>query len=261
MRRFKSFVPLDNNIDKLVAFTPSLDKNWRDSQQIKSKPHQIETLDAVRQFQKEGWNIKGSYQNRGKSNRISSHFIKMEHPDLVIKNDKGQKEALANVLISNSCNGTSPLTLDAGAFRMVCSNGLYSVDTISHAAIKHNEKNLSHLHEIIGNFNLKADRVLNEFKKLKEVQLSSKQRSELAFKAAGLRFGDDINFDVEQLLNTHRKEDEGDSLWSVYNRIQENLTQSNLLIDRNGNLIGGINDVKDDVKVNQQLFELVHELV
>jgi len=267
MRRFNAthfkhkFTPLDNNIDKLVAFTPSLDKNWRDSQQIKSKPYQVETLDAVRQFQKEGWNIKGSYQNREKSNRISSHYIKMEHPDLIIKNDKGQREALANVLISNSCSGAKPMTLDVGAFRMVCSNGLYSIGSISHAAIKHNEKNLSHLHEIIGNFNLKADRVLNEFKKLKEVQLTPHQRSELAFKAAGLRFGDDVNFDVEQLLNTHRKEDEGDSLWSVYNRIQENLTQSNLLIDRNGNLIGGINNVKDDVKVNQQLFELVHELV
>jgi len=267
MRRFNTkrfngkFTPLDNNIDKLVAFTPSLDKNWRDNQRIKSKPYQVETLDAVRQFQDEGWKIKGSYQNREKSNRISSHFIKMEHPDLVIRNDKGQREALANVLISNSCSGTKPMTLDVGAFRMVCSNGLYSMGSISHAAIKHNEKNQHHLPEIIGNFNLKTSGVLEEFKKLKEVQLSSKQRSELAFKAAGLRFGDDVNFDVEQLLNSHRKEDEGDSLWSVYNRIQENLTQSNLLIDRNGNLISGINDVKDDVKVNQQLFELVHELV
>jgi hypothetical protein len=261
MRRFKSFIPLDNNIDKLVAFTPSLDKNWRDSQRIKSKPYQIETLDAVRQFQDEGWKIKGSYQNRKKNNQISSHFIKMEHPDLIIRNDKGQREALANVLINNSCTGTKPMTLDVGAYRMVCSNGLYSIDSISHAEVKHNQKNQNHLHEIIGNFNVKANRVLEEFKKLKEVQLSSKQRSELALKAAGIRFGDDINFDVEQLLNTHRKEDEGDSLWSVYNRIQENLTQSNLLIDRDGNLIRGINDIKDDVKVNQQLFELVHELV
>jgi rfaE bifunctional protein kinase chain/domain len=173
MRRFNTkrfngkFTPLDNNIDKLVAFTPSLDKNWRDNQRIKSKPYQVETLDAVRQFQDEGWKIKGSYQNREKSNRISSHFIKMEHPDLVIRNDKGQREALANVLISNSCSGTKPMTLDVGAFRMVCSNGLYSMGSISHAAIKHNEKNQHHLPEIIGNFNLKTSGVLEEFKKLK----------------------------------------------------------------------------------------------
>jgi hypothetical protein len=262
MRQFNGkFIPLDNNIDKLVAFTPSLDKNWRDNQRIKSKPYQVETLDAVRQFQKEGWNVKGAYQNRGKNNQIASHFIKMEHPDIVIKNDKGQREALANVLISNNCTGNKPMTLDAGAFRMVCENGLYSMDTISHATIKHNEKNQHHLHEIIGNFNVKANKVLEEFKKLKEVQLLPYQRSELAFKAAGIRFGDDVNFDVEQLLNTHRNEDRDDSLWSVYNRIQENLTKPNLLIDRNGNLIGGINDVKEDVKVNQQLFELAYELV
>lgn len=259
--RHEKFIPLDNNIDKLIAFVPSLDKNWRDNQLIKSKPYQIETLDVVKHFQDEGWNIKGSYQTRKKNNKVSSHHVKMEHPDLIIKNNKGQREALANVLISNSCNGASPMTLDIGAYRMVCSNGLYSIDSISHAEIKHNEKNISHLPEIIGNFNLKADKVLNEFKKLKEVQLSSKQRSELAFKAAGLRFGNNINFDAEQLLNIHRKEDEDDSLWSVYNRIQENLTKSNVLIDRDGNLIGGVNNINEDVKINQQLFELAYELV
>lgn len=255
------FIPMDNNIDKLVAFTPSLDKNWRDSQRIKSKPYQVETLDAIKQFQDNGWKISGTNQTRRKNRQISSHLIKMEHPDLIIRNDKGQREAISNILISNGCNGTKPLTLDVGAFRMVCSNGLYSMDSLSHATIKHNERNIQMLPEIIGKFNSKAEVVLNEFKKLKDVQLSPKQMSQLALEAAGLRFGDKIEFDVDQLLQTHRKEDEGDSLWSVYNRIQENLTQSNLLIDRDGNLISGVNNVEDDVKINQQLFELVHELV
>ena len=85
--------------------------------------------------------------------------------------------------------------------------------------------------------------------------------SQLALEAAELRFGDEIEFDINQLLKTNRKEDEGDSLWSVYNRIQENLTQSNLLIDRDGNLISGVNNVEDDVKINQQLFELAYDLV
>jgi hypothetical protein len=260
-RHRKGFIPLDNNIDKLIAFTPSLDKNWRDSQRIKSKPYQVETLDAIRQFQDNGWKISGANQTRRNNRQISSHLIKMEHPDLIIRNDKGQREAVSNILISNGCNGTKPLNLDIGAFRMVCSNGLYSMDSLSHAAIKHNEQNVQMLPEIIGKFNNKAEVVLNEFKKLKDVQLSPKQMSQLAFEAAELRFGDKIEFDVDQLLKVNRKGDEGDSLWSVYNRIQENLTQSNLLIDRDGNLISGVNNVEDDVKINQQLFELAYDLV
>ena len=259
--RSKGFIPLDNNIDKLIAFTPSLDKNWRDSQRIKSKPYQVETLDAIKQFQDNGWRISGANQTRKKNRQISSHSIKMEHPDLIIRNDKGQREAVSNILINNSCSGTKPLTLDIGAFRMVCSNGLYSINSLSHAEIKHNNKNIQMLPEIIGQFNSKAEAVLNEFKKLKGVQLSPAQMSQLALEAAELRFGDEIEFDINQLLKTNRKEDEGDNLWSVYNRIQENLTQSNLLIDRDGNLISGVNNVEDDVKINQQLFELAYDLV
>lgn len=260
-RSRKNFIPMDNNINKLIAFTPSLDKNWRDSQCIKSKPYQVETLDVIRQFQDNGWKISGTNQTRNNNRQIASHLIKMEHPDLIIRNNKGQKEAVANVLINNSCSGTKPLNLDIGAYRMVCSNGLYSVDSISHVAIKHNEKNVQMLPEIIGKFNHKTEVVLNEFKKLKDVQLSSTQMYQLASEAAKLRFKDEIEFDINQLLKVNRKEDEDDSLWSVYNRIQENLTQSNILIDRDGNLISGINNVEDDVKINQQLFELAYELV
>ena len=58
----KFFILLDNNINKLIAFTPSLDKEWRQSQRIKSKETQIETLNAVEEFQRQGWLIDGAYE-------------------------------------------------------------------------------------------------------------------------------------------------------------------------------------------------------
>ena len=36
-------IPLNNDLKKLVAFIPSLEKNWRDNQRIDSKPFQIES--------------------------------------------------------------------------------------------------------------------------------------------------------------------------------------------------------------------------
>ena len=35
MRKNINIIPLDNNIDKLSAFIPSLDREWRDNQRIK----------------------------------------------------------------------------------------------------------------------------------------------------------------------------------------------------------------------------------
>ena len=47
----------------------------------------------------------------------------------------------------------------------------------------------------------------------------------LATQAADIRFGKGHRVDVSQLLNVVREEDKGDDDWTVFNRIQENLTQ------------------------------------
>jgi hypothetical protein len=60
MRKNLNFIPLNNDINKLSAFIPSLNKDWRTSQRISSKPFQIESLDAVREFQRQGWNVAGA---------------------------------------------------------------------------------------------------------------------------------------------------------------------------------------------------------
>ncbi len=45
MRKNLNFIPLNNDINKLSAFIPSLDSGWRANQRIKSKPFMVESLD------------------------------------------------------------------------------------------------------------------------------------------------------------------------------------------------------------------------
>jgi DNA-binding ferritin-like protein (Dps family) len=82
---------------------------------------------------------------------------------------------------------------------------------------------------------------------------------QLSIKAAELRFDDkrEVKHYANQLLNVVRDEDQGNDLYTVYNRIQENLTQSDRMIDMNGNIIGGVDNMFDDVRLNKELFELV----
>ncbi len=70
MRKNISFIPLNNDINKLSAFIPSLDASWRANQRIKSKPVMVESLDAVREFQRQGWNIAGAYEKRDKNRKV-----------------------------------------------------------------------------------------------------------------------------------------------------------------------------------------------
>jgi hypothetical protein len=99
---------------------------------------------------------------------------------------------------------------------------------------------------------------MEEFNKLKNVDLEPAKAMALAVKAAESRFGKNHNINVAQLLNVVREEDEGNDLWTVYNRIQENVTQSSRIFNPEGRLITGVNDPYEDRRINKELFTLAH---
>ena len=258
MRKNINLIPLNNDINKLSAFIPSLDSSWRASQRINSKVTMVESLDAVREFQRQGWNIAGAYEQRNKNNRkVGSHFIRMEHPDFKVTNSKGQTDAVATMNIFNSCNGSKPMELDLGAYRQVCSNGLIAHTSYSSEKVPHTEKGQYSLQEILCDLGIRTQGVMEEFNKLKERNLSPKEAMSLATQAAEIRFGKGHRIDVSQLLNTVREEDKGDDVWTVFNRIQENLTQPHRITDHLGNIMNGITNVEEDTRINKELFELV----
>ncbi len=258
MRKNINLIPINNDINKLSAFIPSLDKGWRASQRIDSKPVMVESLDAVRESQRQGWNIAGAYEQRNKSNRkVGSHFIRMEHPDFKITNRKGKVDAVATMNISNSTNGSKPMELDLGAYRMVCENGMVAHTSYSNARVPHSEKGQYSLQEILCDLGIRTQGVMEEFNKLKERDLSPQEAMNLATQAADIRFGKGHRIDVSQLLNIVREEDKGEDVWTVFNRIQENLTQPHRLVDHSGNPLNGISSIEEDTRINKELFELV----
>jgi len=258
MRKNINIIPLNNDIKKLSAFIPSLDKDWRASQRINSKSTLVETLDAVREFQKQGWNITGAYEQRNKQNRkIGSHYIKMEHPDFKVTNSKGQTDAIAAMNIFNSTTGAKPMELDLGAYRQVCSNGAIAHTSYSSAKVPHTEQGQYTLQEILCDLGIRTQGVMEEFNKLKEKNVSPQEAMTLATRAAEIRFGKGHRIDVSQLLNIVREEDKGDDVWTVFNRIQENLTQPHRIVDHLGNVMNGVSSIEEDTRINKELFELV----
>lgn len=258
MRKGINLIPLNNDINKLSAFIPSLDKDWRASQRINSKETMVESLDAVRELQRQGWNIAGAYEQRNKQNRkVGSHFIRMEHPDFKVTNSKGKTDAVATMNIFNSTTGAKPMELDLGAYRQVCSNGMIAHTSYSNAKVPHTEKGQYSLQEILCDLGIRTQGVMEEFNKLKERDLSPQEAMHLATQAAEIRFGKGHRIDVSQLLNVVREEDKGEDVWTVFNRIQENLTQPHRITDHLGNIMNGITNVEEDTRINKELFELV----
>lgn len=246
------FIPVNNDLNKAVAFANTLDSDYiKNVQRIKQKEFYIPTIDVVQKLQKEGWLINGVDEQRNKNRKISSNYVQMTHPDFAIKNKQGIDEAYSSITIKNSCSGDQPLQMSLGAYRMVCSNGLVRFDRNAETEkIKHTRINYIDLDRFIYSMNDKAQEIITQLNTWKQQNMTAEQIKEFAYNAARLRFAEtDENFDPSALLRVNRVEDEDNDVWTVFNRIQENLTHD-------------IKDKQTDIWLNQQLFDLVgNELV
>jgi hypothetical protein len=240
------FIPVDNDLNKAIAFANTLDNNnIRNVQRIKQKEFYIPTLDVITKLQDEGWQLSGVAEQRGKNRKITSNYVQLQHPDFAVQNSKGKDEAFTSITLSNSCNGSRPLQMSLGLFRQVCTNGLIRFDQHAETEkIKHIEVNARDLDRFVNSMNGKASQLLTEVNEMKHKGLSLEDMRKLAHEAARLRYNnlDDIN--IDDLLIVNRVEDESNDLWTIFNRIQENLTHD-------------VKNMNEDIRLNQQLFSLV----
>ena len=113
---------------------------------------------------------------------------------------------------------------------------------------------------------------------MKQVELNKAQQIEFAKLAALLRFtaksynedniGDVV--DLDDLLNVERKEDAGNGLWEVFNRVQESLVNGKYNYAMNGKVNAAdaktrkarpIKNFKQSIDVNKKLSELAFAYV
>jgi len=240
------FIPVDNDLNKAIAFANTLDNNnIRNVQRIKQKEFYIPTLDVITKLQDEGWKISGVAEQRGKNRKITSNYVQLQHPDFAVQNSKGKNEAFTSITLSNSCNGNRPLQMSLGMFRQVCTNGLIRFDQHAETEkIKHIEVNARDLDRFVVSMNGKADKLLTEVNEMKHKGLSIEDMRKLAREAASLRYTNLDEINIDDLFAVNRVEDESNDLWTVFNRIQENLTHD-------------VKNMNEDIRLNQQLFSLV----
>ena len=240
------FIQVDNDLNKAIAFANSLDNNnIINVQKIKQKEFYIPTLDLVTKLQDEGWRLSGVAEHRARNRKITNNYIQMQHPDFAVQNKQGKNEAFTSITLSNSSSGAQPLQMSLGMFRQVCSNGLIAYDQHAESEnIKHIEINYRDLDRFVNTMNSKANKLLTEVNEMKNRGISMKDLRKLATEAYLLRYNNLEDINIDNLFAVNRVEDESNDLWTVFNRIQENLTHD-------------IINMKEDIKLNKQLFALV----
>lgn len=174
----------------------------------------------------EGFNLHGITQAipRKGSNKLghAKHLLRLRKPDAV-----DRKEA-PEVIIINSHDGSCSYQVLLGLFRFACANGLIVGETFQSIRVLHKGDILQNVidatYSVVRDFDTLGDTV----EKLKSVELTPRDQIEFAHGAIPLRFDEKTPLTARQVLTTRRSADEGADVWSVFNRVQENLTRGGL---------------------------------
>ena len=186
----------------------------------------IPTIEVLRGLRKEGFEpfmvAQGKSRIQGKA-EFTKHMVRMRHAGHV-----STKPEANEIILINSHDGASSYQLLAGQFRFVCCNGLV-VGTVS------NDIRIPHKGNIQGEVIEGAFRVLEDFEAvdastegMKALTLRPEEETAFATAALALRYGERTEgqppapVTAEQLIEARRPEDLGHSLWTTFQRVQEN---------------------------------------
>lgn len=172
-----------------------------------------------------------------------------------------KKDALIpDVILTNSHNGKSSFQLEAGLYRLVCSNGLiikaqgFGSIKVSHAGkvVEKVAEGVTHIIEYVP----EIMRVTKEWDKIK---LTERQQKTYAKRALEMRFHGEPPITVEQALEARRVEDQAPTLWRTFNVLQENLLSGGIA----GNSASGrgvttrlVKSVNNSLRYNRCLWQL-----
>ncbi len=242
------------------------------SDALSNKYLYIPTYKIIQGLESQGFRVVSAKQQG------SSRYSR-EHAKHMVYMTREQGHVLSTVdeevpllALTNSHNGRSSFKLETALFRLACSNGLLmptsslNAHAVTHKIGMENDV-IQAAYRVVGNF----DSTMQTVNMLKSVELNQDEKLLLAETAANIIFekaqldlnlSKGINFG-SKLLTVRRSSDAGNSLWSVFNRVQENIIKGGLRIV-SSNALGElrfaktrpINSIERDSKLNKELMSL-----
>jgi hypothetical protein len=154
---------------------------------------------------------------------FTKHQIRFNHGEMTAR---AVGDAIAQVVLTNSHDGSSAYALDLGVFRLVCLNGMMVADKefqtlkIPHTG-KVTERVIEGSYQVIEDSKHIGERI----EQFRAVQLSHGEQEAFARSALMLRFdpeeGKEPPLQPAQILAARRSDDQGADLWRTFNRVQE----------------------------------------
>ena len=247
--------------DQLYGIAPSIfavNKHESRSERYTYIPT-IEVLNGLRQ---EGFQPFMVAQSRsrieGKSD-FTKHMIRLRTAEKI-----NSPEAFEIILI-NSHDGTSSYQMLAGVFRFVCQNGMVTGDMINDIRVPHRGNITDNVIDAAFTISDEFEIIDKSLHEMKSTFLTPEESDIFATAALGLKY-EDANQPItpNQLLIPRRLADTQPDLWSVSNKIQENLIRGGL----HGHSSNGrktrtraVKSIDTNIKLNKSLWILTQKMM
>ncbi len=181
------------------------------------------------------------------------HMVRLSHPQLLKSND--HNDVKLQLIVTNSFDGSSTFKIQLGFFRFVCSNGMIVGETLESYAHKHTGMILEELDESIERIVAQTHKLSGIITAMKNTKMSEAQI--LSFKNEAMKLRSEKLKDVQWTIR--RAEDEQVDLYTVYNRIQEDLVRGGTGSVSVSGRVRALREIKgvDKLKqLNERLFDL-----
>ena len=235
------------------------------------------TATVISDMEKLGWYPVEAKQCRPKKNSKgirSFHMVVMESNDVktnIVGRD-GNVEAKVRIILQNSHDGFNSFRFMMGVYRFVCSNGMVVADAqFADFSIRHINYSFDELRGIVAKVMESVPATIDKMNAMNTTILTDDQKREMAVETYKIRKGytpeDDINVDdqtVEDLLTPVRTEDEGNSLWNVFNVLQEKMIKGSFMAPgKNGKARKqrAITSIKKDLDYNERLWAVAEQYI
>ncbi|EBO0020822.1 DUF945 domain-containing protein [Salmonella enterica] len=246
--------------EELMQYTPSVfgeDKHTSRSE----KYSYIPTITLLENLRREGFEPFFACQSRVRDpgrRDYTKHMLRLRRAGQIT----GQQ--VPEIIILNSHGGESSFQLLPGMWRQVCANGLVCGQSFGEIRVPHRgdiaEKVIEGAYDVLGVF----DRVEEKREAMQSLLLPPPAQQALANAALTYRFGEEHQpVAATQILTPRRYEDRKDDLWSVFNRIQENLLKGGLpgrTAQGKRTHTRAVNGIDGDVRLNRALWVMAEQM-
>lgn len=189
----------------------------------------VSTAEIIDVLDEAGWGVRSALQPVVRRSPLRSEQTMMHRIVCAPREAVAVNGVVPQILLTNSHDGRTAVSMRAGLYRFVCANGLVVGNTQAQFRLRHSGgvkvATMEYLDHLAGLLPLIHDTT----SRWDEVEVDEDTEKHYATAALQLRFGKEFDhYDPVAAAQVVRDEDEGSSLWRVFNRVQEALVHQRL---------------------------------